>query len=291
MKGLSICIPVHNYNCIDTVKELLEQASDLSYDIEIKVIDDGSSITFDDLKFDIDSRYTYDELDSNIGRSKIRNLLAQRSNFDHILFLDADSGIPVNFIRNYINAIGSDPKAIICGGREHRRNSMTGGKLRYNYGIKYEDAIAEERNKRPYNNFSSSNFVVPKSIMEKIPFNEQIVKYGHEDTLFGYQLKQQGELIIHIDNPVIHLHLESNREFIEKTVQGIENLMQIIESYPDFMEYSKLLVFINNYSIFKTDMIKKSSLTLAKFFKFLAQNTGNVYSLQLFKLFYANSIK
>ena len=71
--------------------------------------------------------------------------------------------------------------------------------------------------------------------MDKVKFDERITKYGHEDTLFGFELKKNNTQITHIDNPVINGNLETNEEFIEKTEEGLLNLLKIVE----FLSFDK----------------------------------------------------
>ena len=136
----------------------------------------------------------------------------------------------------------------------------------------------------------TNNFISPKAIMKKIPFNEELIKYGHEDTFFGYELKKNYIKIIHINNPVIHLNLETNLKFIEKTKHSIENLILLKTKYPEFIEYSKLLTIINSFRMLRIKPVKKVSIFFSKIFELIAKHSGNSYGFQLFKLFYAISI-
>ena len=286
MKSLSICIPIYNFNCIGSIKILCKQISSLKLNAEILVIDDASDVKLNELSNFNNPFYTYEKLSKNIGRSKIRNLLVEKSRFDYILFLDGDSGIPENFIKNYLQNIESNPNSVICGGRIHEVELKNTGKLRYNYGVKFEDTKSSERSKKPYYSFMTNNFISPKAVLKNTPFNEELTKYGQEDTFFGYELKNNYVKIIHIDNPVFHLDLETNLEFIEKTKFSIENLILLKTKYPEFIEFSKLLTTINNYKVFRLKPIKNIASILSKFFEFITKHSSNAYSFQMFKLFY-----
>ncbi|MFC4721533.1 glycosyltransferase family 2 protein [Geojedonia litorea] len=290
MKGLSICIPIYNYNCIDSVRTLCEQIRHLSVNCEILLIDDASTISLDELANFQHQFYTYEKLAKNIGRSKIRNLLVKKSKFNHVLFIDGDSGVPEKFIENYMLHIENHPEAIICGGRIHQKKLSKTKRLRYNYGVKYEDTKSSQRIKKPYHRFMTNNFVVPKEIMKTIPFNEELLNYGQEDTFFGYELRKNQVEIIHIDNEVAHLNLETNQEFIEKSKHSIENLIYLKTKYPEFVEYSKLLSTITKFRIFRLSFIKNYSYSFSKFFEFITRHSGNIYSFQMFKLFYTISL-
>tara|TARA_R110002050_G_scaffold300276_1_gene468467 strand:+ start:40242 stop:41120 length:879 start_codon:yes stop_codon:yes gene_type:complete len=289
MTGLSICIPVYNFNCINSVKILIEQIQKLYLKAEILVIDDASTIKLNNLASFKNQNYTYERLAINIGRAKIRNLLVKKAKFNYILFIDGDSGIPKNFIENYVPIIKKQPDTIICGGRIHFKPLIRKKKLRYNYGTKFEEKLSLIRNQRPYHSFMTNNFVSPKRILEKTPFNEELTKYGHEDTFFGYDLKKNNVNIIHMDNPIIHLDIDTNKEYIKKIKCSIENLILLKSKCPEFVEHSKLLTLITNYSILRLKATKKSSNFLSKFFEIITKQTSSTYSFQLFKLFYTIS--
>jgi len=106
---LSILIPTYNYNIEALVTELHAQSTACDIDFEILCYDDGSinlEIIEENKSINVLKNTTYKVLDSNIGRSSIRNLLAKDANYDLLLFLDADV-IPVkdDFISKYLNSI------------------------------------------------------------------------------------------------------------------------------------------------------------------------------------------
>jgi hypothetical protein len=81
-------------------------------------------------------------------------------------------------------------------------------------------------------------------LFSAIRFDERLTKYGHEDTLFGYELSKKGVQIVHIENPVVNGDIETNEEFLQKTEAGIENLIQIMnftQNDPKIINSIKLL--------------------------------------------------
>jgi hypothetical protein len=48
-----------------------------------------------------------------------------------------------------------------------------------------------------------------------------LTTYGHEDTLFGYQLRINGISFQHIENPVLNSNLDDNQQFLENVAQEI----------------------------------------------------------------------
>jgi len=242
---LSICIPVYNYDVGSLVKDLHRQAAKTGYPFEIILIDDASDYKFREINQIIDIKeIRYIQLDENIGRAKIRNRLAEEAKFYNLLFMDCDSAVLSElYIENYACFFNS--QTICCGGRIYEdKKPADSSFLRWKYGVERECATAEERKKNPNAGFQTNNFLINKSIFEKVKFNEELKGYGHEDTLFGLELLKQEIIIEHIDNPLIHLGLENAEDFLKKTENGIKNLYKVEillrEKYPEYINHSRL---------------------------------------------------
>jgi hypothetical protein len=119
--------------------------------------------------------------------------------------------------------------------------------LRWKYGKWREQRKAAERNRHPHAGFSTFNVLFEKSVFSKIRFNEELKQYGHEDTLMGYQLKKAGIDILHIDNGLVHEGLESNRDFLNKTKLGIENLSKLYDNVTDKKSFSETVRILAVY--------------------------------------------
>lgn len=123
--------------------------------------------------------------------------------------------------------------------------------LRWKYGKWREQKSAVERNKHPHAGFSTFNVMIERSVFSKIRFDEELKQYGHEDTLMGYQLKKAGIDILHIDNGLMHEGLESNRDFLNKTKLGIENLSMLYDKVTDKRSFSDTVVILRIYNKLK----------------------------------------
>jgi len=291
---LSICIPIYQYDVSNLIKELQSQCIRNSIIFEIICIDDFSNSIirtknrvikqFEHLK--------YIELNENIGRSKIRNLFIDLSNYDSLLFLDCDCSIKDNFIFNYCKNID---KKVIYGGRKHHENKPDDENifLRWKYGKKREDLTIKKRKRSPYVSFRSNNFLIKKQILSLIKFDESIKTYGHEDTLLAFQLKEKKISIYHIENFVIHEGLENNKEFLINTRLGIENLNKLYDSKKIKTKGIKILKIYNLIDYLKFNFL----LSLFSFFfmdlslKKLNQNNPNIFWLDIYKLFYLHKIR
>ncbi|MBE9467543.1 MAG: hypothetical protein IMY72_04360 [Bacteroidetes bacterium] len=117
--------------------------------------------------------------------------------------------------------------------------------LSWKYGTKKESKSLEERILSANKSFMTNNFLIKKSTFNEIKLDERIVKYGHEDTLFGFELKKRGITIEHIQNPVLNGDIENNIEFLKKTKNGIINLIYILKYLKNDKD------FINDVTILK----------------------------------------
>lgn len=227
---LSINIPVYNYVVGDLVTELYAQAEELQIQYEIRVYDDGSAneIKLQNRQISENPNVVYIELEKNLGRSAIRNKMGFDSRYKYLLFIDADS-MPVdkNYLKNYIENIKSN--RVLCGGTAYSAQKPAEPEiyLRWFYGTNREAISAKERNNKKGFIITSNNFLIEKSVFEKIHFREDIKNYGHEDTLLGYDLWRAGIEIFHVDNPLEHTGLEDSAVFMEKTKTALRSLYLI----------------------------------------------------------------
>lgn len=168
----------------------------------------------------------YEELPENIGRAAIRNLLAERARFPYLLYMDCDSAVVrADYIEQYIAHL--QPDTVLYGGRVYAPTppQETQYLLHWKFGIAREQSPAHRRAAQPYHAFMTNNFLIPKTILQAIRFEERIRHYGHEDTLFGMDLQKRGIPILHLDNPLQHIGLETAEVFLQKTVQAVQNLL------------------------------------------------------------------
>ena len=223
---LSILIPTYNQDIRLLVKTLYQQVLQANIPFEIRIYDDGSEAKWKLLNSSIQpsANIIYKTLPQNLGRSAIRNKLAEEAIYANLLFLDDDALI----IRsNFIDVYGHTLKQydVVVGGRSYSQEKPIRSKrLHWKYGIK-----KEQNSKKA---FHSNNFLIRRDVFNQIRFNEAIKGYGHEDTLFGWELCKAGYSITYIDNPVQPTGLECCEDFIQKQAQAAANLAQINKLYP-----------------------------------------------------------
>ena len=218
---LSILIPIYNYDCYDLVKELHRQALECNIDFEIIIIDDCSTKKIENNKKLNTLTYTqFIELNHNIGRSKIRNLLADKARYPYLLFMDCDAEVYTkHYIAEYLKHC--KPECCIVGGTAYDAKENN---PQYSLRLKY--GRLREGNQEYSKRFTTFNFLIYKDLFNKVRFNESIIGYGHEDSLFGAQIKKIADIQT-IDNPLIHKGLDPNDIFIKKTETAISNLLKL----------------------------------------------------------------
>lgn len=232
---LSICVPTYAFDVRPFIQVLRQQASQLSIPWEIIVVDDGSPGEWGEINASVGKLkgVHYQRQPLNLGRAAIRNLLAELAQYEYLLLLDND-GWPEreNFLKRYLAELPFE--GIVYGGRTYAPTPPANSTLllHWHYGTQREVRSAESRREDPYFGFMTNNFCVPRMLLLANPFEEKINSYGHEDTLFGWQLAQQNIPIKHIDNPVRHIGLEAAAGWLNKQQVAVTNLKGLLNIYP-----------------------------------------------------------
>ena len=249
---ISVLIPTYNYDITNLVHEIQLQFSILKTPFEIIIHDDSSTdkailLTLKKLE---NTKIIYAE--GNRGLATSRNILAKHAQYKWLLFLDADV-FPktTDFISNYIKKIDSEDK-IIYGGLAYKKGHFE-DTLRYKMGVERE---VFQKYKTEELNIHFSNILISLALFNTVKFDKDITTYGHEDTLFHYQLTQKKCEIKHIDNPVYHLGIDENLVFMLKNKSSIRNLQTL--------ENKNLLP--NNFTTLQKIYLKLKKFRLVKIF-------------------------
>ncbi|MBO5703384.1 MAG: glycosyltransferase family 2 protein [Bacteroidaceae bacterium] len=255
---LSILIPTYNFDCSKLIGDLLQQAEGLSlkyddFQYEIIVVDDASSHR--DATHEIaqlaksHEALQYVCLETNAGRSAVRNLLTDLAHGEWILMLDDDAEvIKDDFLAHYWRC--RTKADVLCGDLMNPKEVLKGHELRF----KYEWAAMPQRavnvrNKAPYDRFTTFNFFAKKSVIKAIGFNTSIKEYGYEDVLLGLELKARGARILHLDNPLLHLGIDANDVFVMKTEASLRSFATLPESYKQQTKLGRTLRKLNQLKL------------------------------------------
>lgn len=299
MWTLSVCIPVFNSDVRTLVDQLCAQIDLQSgATIDLILLDDASSPATKALNRFKHPKVKIVELPENIGRAKIRNAFLKYTNADYLLFIDGDSTIQApTFIANYKNFLDEHPNTkVLVGASCYQLNKPAlKNRLRWRYSTQRESLSYSVRKENPTHGFKTNNFVVARAVLAQYPFDENLAGYGHEDTLFGLQLQQNQIPIAHIDNPVWNLHIDTNRVFMQKTDQALQNLLwihanynwksfdlgsRLLKQYFTWKERGGLFLILLKSLAFVTLFLKWLLLTgLAPIFVFDAYRLGRLYQL------------
>jgi len=223
---LSILIPTYNYKVISLVESLSKQLEKVSFSFEILVLDDCSSnaeIVESNKNIEKISHCTYSQNPTNKGRTATRQALAEKAKYNWLLFMDADV-LPGNddFIKKF--DIANQSADVVFGGISYENSKPESDKLlRWKYGKAREAKPVSEREKMPHLSIISQCFLMKKEVFLKAnTFHQNL--YG-VDVLFAQNLEKLKTRVLHIENPIVHLGLESSESFIEKSKKGLESLL------------------------------------------------------------------
>ena len=290
---ISILIPCFDYNAYPLVSILEKQALMLKIDFEIICIDDGSFSSKNDLnqKINLLTNSKFIELKKNIGRINNRLLLAEKSQYEWLIFIDVDT-LPNedNFLKNYIDQLNNG--TLIIGGCIYKKPENENFSLRYKFGKLREQINSDIRNKNPYKYVSSGNFMCKKDVLIDVLASINSISYGN-DYIFGSLIKKKGIDIKHIDNPVLIDNIDENQIFIKKTHHALDNL---ISSYNKKIIKKHSISILKAYIILDNLLMKNIFIKITDLFENLLKRNlqskdPNLFLFDLYRLNYLCKIK
>ena len=228
---LSILIPSYNRECMELVNDLLAQIPE---DAEI-IVGNDKSTSEEAIKAyrkiaGMKHCRVY-EPSNNLGRSRILNRLFELSSGQWILIIDCDTKVDsTDFIKNYLEATRKHPADAYYGGMKNTPECPEGCELRWTYETKAAQRLTKEhRQKNPFESLTTQNFMISREAFVQTGFSEDITNYGYEDVVLIQQLKHQGKRIYHLENRLIHLDIDANRQFLAKTREALRTLHSLPE--------------------------------------------------------------
>ena len=290
---ISILIPCFDYNAYPLVSILEKQALMLKIDFEIICIDDGSFSSKNDVnqKINLLTNSKFIESKKNIGRIKNRLLLAEKSQYEWLIFLDVDT-LPNedNFLKNYIDQINKG--MMIIGGCIYKEPENENFSLRYKFGKLREEINSNIRNKNPYKYISSCNFMCQKNVLIDVLSSIKTISYGN-DYIFGSLIKKTGIDVNHIDNPVLIDNIDENQIFIKKTHHALDNL---ISSYNNKIIKKHSISILKAYMILDNLLLKNAFVKITDLYRNLLKRNlyrkdPNLFLFDLYRLNYLCKIK
>ncbi|MCT4629271.1 glycosyltransferase family 2 protein [Winogradskyella sp.] len=291
---LSILIPTYNYNVSELITSLNRICNQLDFDYEILCWEDGSHLYLEENRNACNNvRFaTHHISKNNKGSITSRHILAKKSKYDWLLFLDADIEIIDNhFIENYSTYFNNRLDAIYGGCSYDLKKPRASKILRWKYGKTYEEIESKTRNKNPYKFIVSVNFIIKKNIFLKLVSKINADDYGY-DIFLGALMKDSNTKVLHINNPIIHKGLDDNFIFLDKVERAVKTNYKLLSEKKVSTSDNSLLKV---YRLIKTLKLLKIINTIFKWFKKsiknqLLSNNPNVKLLQFYKLGYLCSL-
>jgi GT2 family glycosyltransferase len=294
---LSILIPTYNTNLHPLVSELQTQLIESQIEYEIIIADDASSdmsVRYHNSLLAEQNHVQYIQYEQNIGRSKIRNSLADAAKYPTLLFMDCDARVKSrDYIAKYLRFLNENNlqglEYVVLGGLSYREMRPEKTKLlRYRYGIKREVRPAYERNKDPYRAFTPFNMLISKSVFDKCRFEESLKQYGYEDTFFGIELKKHGIPVYHINNELYHEGIDTNELLLDKVAAGVANLVNLQSHNKLDNKFLEVSTLLSTYQRLKKTLTGRFTLSLLDKIRQPLRNISSTYNslvfLDLYKL-------
>ena len=292
---ISVLIPTYNYNVYPLVREMHKQLDKAGIDFEIRVCDDASTQKFESEEFLYElSSVTYTKNTQNSGRIATRYRLAGNARYEYLLFMDADV-FPADrfFVSKLIKNIETNQADVFFGGIKVPVNLPdTNKSLRWKYGKFRENKPLSERLKNPYKSLLSGSFVIKKNVfLDDVKDLLPLKRYGL-DPFFSYKLKLNNRNIYHYINPVTHLGLETNSEFLNKTTEALKTYKFLIDNHLISKDYIKITALASKISQFFPRFLSRSIYKISKplLEKNLLSSNPSLKLFDIYKLLYFSQL-
>ncbi len=234
---LSVLIPFYK----DDPANLLHQL-DASHQpgLEIILYDDGSQDTklTQNINHAVRTAKTPAMLISettNKGRSCARNALTNAARGQWVLFLDADmEPADGDFMARWMNTIKTTAPAIAFGGFSvpDIENVDPSCALHQAFSQTSDCLPAAIRSQHPAKHICTSNLLVHRDVLRDTPFDNGFSGWGWEDVEWAARAARRYD-ILHIDNPALHLGLESADTLVKRFKDSAANYARFIRNHPE----------------------------------------------------------
>ena len=290
---ISVLIPCYNFNAYPLALKLEKQALLLNVSFEIICSDDGSFSlkNEENQKINLLTNSKFIELKKNIGRIQNRIFLAEKAQYEWLIFLDVDSEPKKNdYLKKYVSKIGSSD--FVFGGNEFKYNVNKKFSLKNKFALHRENKSSNVRKKKPYKYIISTNFMAKKSIFLSCYSKIKYKSYGN-DYIIGSILQNDNISICHIDNFTVVSINDDNEQFILKSKDALKN---IHKNYCEGNMRKNSISILRAFSILDKLKMCKVFITitnpLEKFiFKKINAKNPNLILFDIFRLRYLCSIK
>ena len=238
---LSVLIPFYHDDPTGLLEALISQ--DVQKDaVEILIYDDGTNNAQINAKLIAIAKASFLPVQllfakNNKGRSYARNYLTAQARAEFVLFLDADM-LPEthDFLKTYLTITSRGRADIIFGGFSVAKQSSTDDtKLHQAFSQSSDCLRADERALAGPQYVCSSNLCVRKTVLETEPFDPDFIGWGWEDSEWAARVSEIF-VLKHIDNPALHLGLESTETLLERFRDSATNYVRFTRKHPELAQ-------------------------------------------------------
>lgn len=234
---LSILIPFYRDDPSVLLQSLDAQQVDPQR-VEIRIMDDGTgdadlTRTAANAVAAMTLPTTLHTASVNRGRSATRNALQLDATADWVLFLDADMRIDhPDFLTRYLDRIDADDCDILFGGFDVEAQATDRDTDLHRVLSHSSDCLdADHRARNGAQHVASSNLCVRKTVLMEQPFDPDFKGWGWEDSEWAARVSQTHRLR-HIDNPAVHLGLETTETLLSRFASSGPNYRRFVEAHP-----------------------------------------------------------
>lgn len=234
---LSVLVPFYKDDARDLLLALDRQISERP--IEVLFYDDGTRD--DGLTSQIQAAVnaasnavTLITNTENQGRSAARNALFNAARSEWVLFLDADMR-PArdDFLRSYLDLIDRKCADILFGGFWVEAEQDDANRDVHRALSEISDCLSlDERQAAGPQYVASSNLCVRRDVLEAEPFDPGFSGWGWEDSEWAARVSKRFSLV-HIDNPAIHLGLETTETLLSRFATSGPNYVRFTSAHPE----------------------------------------------------------
>ena len=181
---------------------------------------------------------------------------------------------------------------VFLGGYCYKEEHKFEGYFRYKYGKEREEKSSFERNLNPYKFIFSGNLLIRKKTFLATNYSFQNAFYGM-DIFFAYQLFINKIDVLHIENPIYHLGLETNEIFFEKSLKAVEIRKKILVNCEQIEKISPLIKYYKTLKKYRLLPIAIVCFSISKpiLKKLILNKNPSLLSFDLYRLGYLCTLK